>query len=66
MYRLKNGTEDPLLLIPNNCETPIEQNHTKTQQTLEIKPTQPKETFSNTPCFNLGLEVSNCILNITE
>ena len=77
MMRPKNETEDLLLPITKNCETPIRQAHTKPQETLEFKLTQPRETFSVKPCINLGLdcnwttglktlEVFNSIFNITE
>ena len=45
MIRPKNETEDLLLSITKNCETLIEQTHTKPQETLEIKMIKPRETF---------------------
>ena len=75
MIRPKNETEDLLLSITKNCETIIEQTHTKRQETLEYKMTKPRETFHFNPPIQtkevwmlglIGLEVYNSIFNITK
>ena len=75
MIRPKNETEDLLLSITKNCETLIEQTHTKPQETLEFKMIKPRETFPFTPALQIkgdwmiglvDLEVYNSIFNITE
>ena len=75
MIRPKNETEDFLLSITKNCETLIEQTHTKPQETLEFKIIKTRETFHfNSPIQTKGdwmiglvdLEVYNSIFNITE
>ena len=75
MIRPKNETEDLLLSITKNCETLIEQTHTKTQETLEFKITEPREKFHFSPPIQIkgdwmiglvDLEVCNSIFNITE
>ena len=67
--------EDLLLLSTKNCETPIEQTHTKPEETLEFKLTKPRETFHFNPPIPIqgssllgltSLEVYNSIFNITE
>ena len=75
MIRPKNETEDLLLSITKNCETLIEQTHTKPQETLEFKMPKPNETFHFKPPIQVkgdwmigltDLEVYNSIFNITE
>ena len=75
MIRPKNQTEDLLLSITENCETLIEQTHTKPQETLEFKMTKPREIFHFKPPIQFkgdwmmgltDLEVYNSIFNITE
>ena len=75
MIRPKNQTEDLLLPITKNCETLIEQTHTKPQETLEFKMTKPREIFHFKPPIQIkgdwmigltDLEVYNSIFNITE
>ena len=75
MIRPKNETEDLLLSITKNCETLIEQTHTKPQETLEFKMIKARETFHfKLPIQIKGdwmigltdLEVYNSIFNITE
>ena len=75
MIRPKNQTEDLLLSITKNCETLIEQTHTKPQETLEFKMVKPRETFHFKPPIQIkddwmigltDLEVYNSIFNITE
>ena len=75
MIRPKNQTEDLLLSITKNCETLIEQTHTKPQETLEFKMIKPRETFHFKPPIQIkgdwmigltDLEVYNSIFNITE
>ena len=45
MIKPKNETEDLLLSITKNCETLIEQTHTKPQETLEFKMVKPRKHF---------------------
>ena len=78
MIRPKNKAEVLLLFNNKNCETHnIDQTHTQSQETLEFKLTQPKETFSFTPSIILGfdsnwmlrltsIEVHNSFFNLTE
>ena len=75
MIRPKNETEDLLLSVTKNCETKIEQTHTKPQETLEFKMIKPRQTFHFNPPILIkgdwmlglvGLEVYNSIFNITE
>ena len=49
MIQPKNKTEDLLLSVTKNCETPIEKTHTKPEETLEFKLTQAKKNFSLKP-----------------
>ena len=75
MIKPKNEAEDFLLSITKNCETLIEQTHTKPQETLEFKMIKPRETFHFKPPIQIkgdwmigltDLEVYNSIFNITE
>ena len=75
MIRPKNQSEDLLLSITKNCETLIEQTHTKPQETLEFKMVKLRETFHFKPPIQIkgdwmigltNLEVHNSIFNITE
>ena len=75
MIRPKTQTEDLLLSITKNCETLIEQTHTKPQETLEFKMIKPRETFQFKPPIQIqgdwmigltDLEVYNSVFNITE
>ena len=75
MITPKNQTEDLLLSITKNCETLIEQTHTKPQETLEFKMIKPRETFLFKPPNQIkgdwmigltDLEVYNSVFNITE
>ena len=75
MIKPKNQTEDLLLSITKNCETLIEQTHTKPQKTSEFKKIKPRETFHFKPAIQIkgdwmigltDLEVYNSIFNITE
>ena len=75
MIRPKNQTEDLLLSITKNCETLIEQTHTKPQETLEFKMNKSRQTIHfKSPIqvkedWMLGLtdlEVYDSIFNITE
>ena len=52
----KDETENLLLSVTKDCEKPITQIHRKPQETLELKLTQPNETFSFKPSINLGLD----------
>ena len=51
----KNKTKDPLLPTTKSCETPIEETHTRRQEILEFKLTQPSENFPIELTPNLGL-----------
>ena len=75
IIRSKIETENLLLSITKNCETLIEQTHTKSQETLEFKMIKPNETFHFKPSIQIqghwmigltDLEVYNSIFNITE
>ena len=75
MITAKNETENLLLSITKNCETLIEQTHTKSQETIEFKTIKPRETFHFKPPIQIqgdwmigltDLEVYNSIFNITE
>ena len=48
MIRPRNET-DILFSITKNCETLIEQTRRKVEETLEYKPTNPRETFHFNP-----------------
>ena len=52
----RNETEHLLFSITKNCETLIEQTHTKPQETPEFKLIKSRNIFSFNPSFNLGLE----------
>ena len=41
----KYQTEDLLLTITENCETPNKQTHRKAEETLEFKMMKPRKTF---------------------
>ena len=49
MIRPKNATADLLLLITENCETLTKRTHREAEETLEIKMTEPRETFHFNP-----------------
>ena len=75
MIRPKNETEDLLLSITKNCETPIEQTHRKPEETLEFKMIHPKQIFHFTPPVQIkgdwmiglrSLELYNSIFIITK
>ena len=75
MIRPENETEDLFLSITKNCETHVKQNHRKTEETLEFKFSQPRETYSSKPPISIeafrtlgltSLEVYNSISNITH
>ena len=75
MMRPKNQTEDLLLSVTKNCETLIDQSHTRSQETLEFKMVKSRETFHFKPPIRIkgdwmigltNLEVYNSIFNITE
>ena len=75
MIRPKNETQDFLFSITKNCETLIQQTHTKPQETLKFKMIKPRETFYFNPPIQINgnwmigltdLEVYNSIFNITE
>ena len=42
MIRFKNETEGLLISITKNCETIIEQTHSKAEVTLELKIIEPR------------------------
>ena len=71
----KNETEDLLLSMNKNCETVVKQIYRKAEGTLELKLTQPTETFFfNAPisiegCWMPGLtgsKIYNSIFNISD
>ena len=75
MIRPKNETENLLLNITKNCQTIIEQTHTKSQETLEFKMIKLRETFHFKPPIQIqrdwligltDLELYVSIFNITE
>ena len=75
MIRPTNQTQDLLLSITKNCQTLIDQTHTKAQETLEFKMNRSKQTFHFNPPIQVkedwmlglrSLEVYNSIYNITE
>ena len=75
MIRPKIETENLLLSVTKNCETLIEQTHTKSQEILEFKMIKPRETFHFKPSIQIqghwmigltNLEVYNSTFNITE
>ena len=49
MIKPKKNTQDLLLSITKNCETLIEQFHRKTEETLEFKMSEPRETLQFNP-----------------
>ena len=72
MIRPKSETEDLLLSLTKNCETLIQQTHTKPQQTCEFRMIKPKEKLRfSSPIQVKGdwmigltsLEVYNSIFN---
>ena len=75
MIRPKIETEDLLLSITENCQTLIEQTHTRSEETLEYKLTKSRETFSFKPLLSVegswmigltSLEVYNSFFKIPE
>ena len=59
MIRPRNEKESLLPSITKNCETLINQTHTKAEEALEFKTTKPKETFH----FNPPVEVKEDWMN---
>ena len=53
VIRPKNETKDLLLSLTKNCETLVEQTHTKPQETLEFKMIKPRETFHFKPQISI-------------
>ena len=53
MIRSENKIEDSLLSLTKNCETLIEQTQRKAEETLEFKPTKPRETFNFNPVISI-------------
>ena len=75
MIRPKNETEGLLLSITKNCETLVEQTHTRPEETLEFKMNKPTELFVFTPPTQIkrdwmigltDLELYNSVFDITE
>ena len=75
MFRPKIETEDLLLSITKNCETSIEQTHTKPQETSEFNMIKQRQTFHFNPPIQINgnwmigltdLEVYNSFFKITE
>ena len=50
----KNETEDLLLSITKNYETPIKPAHTKPEETLEFKLTKRREMFHLNPSIQIN------------
>ena len=55
-FFLEKKTEKLLLSIAKNFAALIEQTHTKPQETLEVRLTQPGETFPFTPPINIDTD----------
>ena len=53
MIRPKIETEDLLLSLTKNCETPIKQTHRKAEETLEFEIIKPREAFISIHHFKL-------------
>ena len=75
MIRPRNETEDLSLSKTKNCETVIDQTHTKPQETREFKMIESRETFHFSPPIQvkrdwmmglIDLEVYESTFNITE
>ena len=77
MIQPRNETEDLILSKTMDCETLIDEIHTKSQKTLEVRLTHAKETFAFKPSNVIGLgfiwmitltslEVYNSFFKITE
>ena len=75
MIRPRNETEESLPSLTKNCKTLNIQTHAKARESLEIKITKPRETFSFKPSISIegslmielrSLEVDNSIFNKTE
>ena len=75
MIRPKNKTENLLLSIIKNCETPFEQTHRKAEETLQFELDKSREKIHFNPPVEvkedwmIGLatsEVYNSIFNLTE
>ena len=63
MIQPKTKTEDLLLSVTKNCETPIEQTHAKPEETLKFKLTQAKENFS----FKSPIQIQRlCMLRVNK
>ena len=58
-------TEDKILSVTKNCETPYKQPHTKPLERLEFKLTQPRETVSFRPSIIRGVE-SKWMIGLTN
>ena len=54
MIQPKDKTEDLLLSITKNCETLLEETHTKPQETLEFILTKSRETFHFNPPIQIN------------
>ena len=65
MIRSRKESEDLLLSITKNCETPTKQTQRKLKETLEIKFTKSRETFSFKLSISLGLD-SNWLIAQTN
>ena len=53
MIRPENETEALLLSIVKNCQKLFEQTHKETEETLELKLTNPRETFHFNPPMSI-------------
>ena len=75
MIRPKNQTEVSIFSLTKNCQTLIEETHTRQEGMLEFKMMKPREIFNFDPPIQINgewmlgltdLEVYNSIFNITE
>ena len=49
----RKETEDLFLLMTKTCETLIKQTHKKAEETLEVKPSHPRQTFHFNPLISI-------------
>ena len=64
MIRPKNQTECFLFSFTKNCETLIKQTHWKTEETLEFKLNQPRETFHFNPPIQIAEDRMGGLVNL--
>ena len=66
LIRPKNETEDLLLSITKKCETLIEQNYRKPEETLEFKMIKPRQIFHFSPPIQIKRDWMIGLADITE